>query len=151
MVARIKTDEEMARLEAIFAEVEAERSRPSSDESGKAEEARNQDRCNEHIANAVGMSPEAFVGNVRQLIREDVFRTKREKILALHFVKLYDKVIPERTRERNAIRAELEVFRNFATAVSLHLERAERSARGQDNHHYYKVFTETVKGLLEKL
>ena len=35
--------------------------------------------------------------------------------------------------------------------VSQRLEKAERSAREQDNHHYYKIFADGVKTLLEAL
>ena len=31
------------------------------------------------------------------------------------------------------------------------LEKAEKAAREQDNHHYYKIFAEGVKALLQSL
>ena len=46
---------------------------------------------------------------------------------------------------------ELNILRNFANAVDNRLQKAEKSAREQDNHHYFKIFAEGVKTLLEKL
>ena len=46
---------------------------------------------------------------------------------------------------------EINLLRNFAQGVSQRLEKAERSAREQDNHHYYKIFADGVKTLLEAL
>ena len=46
---------------------------------------------------------------------------------------------------------EMNILRNFVQGVSARLEKAEKSAREQDNHHYYKIFAEGVKGLLEKI
>ena len=46
---------------------------------------------------------------------------------------------------------ELHILRNFANAVDTRLQKAEKSAREQDNHHYYKIFAYGVKELLEKL
>lgn len=46
---------------------------------------------------------------------------------------------------------EINLLRNFANGVSQRYEKAERSAREQDNHHYYKIFAECVKEMLEKL
>lgn len=40
---------------------------------------------------------------------------------------------------------------NCANGVSQRYEKADRSAREQDNHHYYKIFAECVKEMLEKL
>ncbi len=36
-------------------------------------------------------------------------------------------------------------------AFTTRWEKAERTAKEQDNHHYYKLFAEQVKSLLEKL
>ena len=47
--------------------------------------------------------------------------------------------------------SELNILRNFSQGVSQRLEKAERSAREQDNHHYYKIFADGVKTLLEAL
>lgn len=46
---------------------------------------------------------------------------------------------------------ELNVLRNFATAVDIRLQKAEKAAKEQDNHHYYKIFAEGVKTLLESI
>ena len=46
---------------------------------------------------------------------------------------------------------EINLLRNFAQGVSQRYDKAERSAREQDNHHYYKIFADGVKTLLEAL
>jgi hypothetical protein len=55
------------------------------------------------------------------------------------------------SKELGALNTELNILRNFAQGVSYRLEKAERSAREQDNHHYYKIFADGVKTLLEAL
>ena len=73
-------------------------------------------------------------------IGNDAFKTKWEKVLSQFIV---ERIAPMNT--------ELNVLRNFANAVSMRLEKAERSAREQHNHHYYKIFAEGVKSLLDAL
>ena len=46
---------------------------------------------------------------------------------------------------------EINLLRNFANGVSQRYEKADRSAREQDNHHYYKIFADGVKSLLDAL
>ena len=47
--------------------------------------------------------------------------------------------------ELKVIDVELNTLRNFATAVDIRLQKAEKAAKEQDNHHYYKIFAECVK------
>ena len=47
--------------------------------------------------------------------------------------------------------AELNRLSNFAMAVIQRLENCERTAREQDNHHYYKIFADSVRKLAAKL
>lgn len=47
--------------------------------------------------------------------------------------------------------AELNILRNFATAVDTRLQKAEKAAREQDNHHYFKMFADSVRGLLDRI
>ena len=140
-LAKVKTAEEIARLDRIFAEVEA-------DERGDVLElvdTRTQAEIDEEnrkakILRLSSLERKEFIGNVKANMGNNAFTTKWEKIMA--------KFILETIGPMNT---ELNVLRNFATAVDERLEKAERSAMEQDNHHYYKIFAEGVKTLLEAL
>lgn len=92
-----------------------------------------------------------MVGNASHMLKMNAFRTKWEKVLAEKYVELYNIVLPKKIESIGYINTELNVLRNFATSVELHLTRAERTAKEQDNHHYYKIFAEIVRALLQKL
>lgn len=81
-----------------------------------------------------------FLGNVKSIAGNDGFKTKWEKILSQFIL---NNLAP--------MNEEINVLRNFAQGVSQRYEKAERSAREQDNHHYYKIFADGVKTLLEAL
>ena len=140
-MAKIKTDEERARLDAIFAEIEAmERSEipQKADSRTPAQIAEDNRKAKiERLANA---DIKEFLGNVKANIGNGAFTTKWEIILS--------RFIVERMAPMNE---ELNILRNFANAVDNRLQKAEKSAREQDNHHYYKTFAEGVKTLLEAL
>lgn len=60
----------------------------------------------------------------------------------------------EEMERLNAIFAEVEAeekHRNIVASISRRLENAEKSATEQNNHHYYKMFADAVKTLLEKI
>lgn len=140
-IAKIKTDEERARLDAIFAEIEAmERGEqlPKADSRTPAQIAEDNRKAKiDRLANA---DIKEFLGNVKANIGNGAFTTKWEIILS--------RFIVERMTPMNE---ELNILRNFANAVDNRLQKAEKSAREQDNHHYYKIFAEGVKTLLEAL
>lgn len=92
-----------------------------------------------------------MVSNASHMLKMNAFRTKWERVLAEKYVDLYNIVLPRKEEELGYINTELNVLRNFANAVDIHLTRAERTAREQDNHHYYKIFAEIVRALLQKL
>lgn len=142
-MAQIKTEEERARLDAIFAEIEAE-NRAAILKDGADAEARTQEISEENrmakIDRIASLECKEFLGNVKANIGNGAFTTKWEKILSQFVVN----TIPP-------MNAELNVLRNFAHAVSTRLEKAEKAAREQDNHHYYKIFAEGVKALLQSL
>ena len=149
----INKEEQRARLDEIFAHVEQElyyADHPEEKPQVKTQKETDAENFERSVAAQTNQSPELIVGNIRQYIRDNCWKTKREKVLGLAYMKLYEEFQSFKT-QRGQIRSELECYRNFSSAVALHLERAERSAREQDNHHYYKIFTETVKGLLDKL
>lgn len=137
----IKTEEERARLDIIFAEIEAEERGevlPKSDT--RTQEQRDEDNRKSKIDKLANLERKEFIGNVKSIMGNDGFKTKWEKILAKFIL---NSIAP--------MNEELNLLRNFTTSVSLRLENAERSAKEQDNHHYYKIFAEGVKTLLEKL
>lgn len=149
-MALIKTDEERARLDEIFAQVEAELNGIPYIEPPKNQQEQEELNRKAKEERLKAQEHSQIVSNVRKMILDNAFKTKWEKVLAEKYVNLYDS-IPKKAINLGDINTELNILRNFSNAVAMHLERAERSAREQDNHHYYKIFTETVKGLLDKL
>ncbi len=77
---------------------------------------------------------------MKSIADNDGFKTKWEKILSQFIL---NNLAP--------MNEEINVLRQFVSAVSSRYEKAERSAREQDNHHYYKIFADGVKSLLEAL
>lgn len=138
-LAKVKTDEERARLDVIFAEIEAEeRGEPKPDTRTQAE--KDEDNRKAKIRRLSSLERKEFLGNVKNIAGNDGFKTKWEKILSLFIL---DNLVP--------MNEEINLLRNFAQGVSQRYEKAERSAREQDNHHYYKIFADGVKTLLEAL
>lgn len=141
MAAKIKTDEERARLDRIFAEVEAElygeTPYPVDTRTQEQIAADNRQAKIDRLAN---LEIKEFIGNVKANIGNNAFTTKWEKIMSQFIV---NSMAPMNT--------EINLLRQFANAVDERLKKAERSAREQDNHHYYKIFAEGVRGLLEAL
>ena len=140
-LAKIKTEEERARLDAIFAEIEAaergefETAAPEAHASATSAEQRLESQDVKQI-----------VGNAKCMLKDDAFKTKWERVLAKTLIK-----VTETPDELGKLHAELNILRNFVQAVSARLEKAEKSAREQDNHHYYKIFAEGVKKLLDSI
>ena len=87
-----------------------------------------------------GLERKEFLGNVKSIVGNGGFTTKWEKILSQFIL---NNIAP--------MNEEINLLRNFANGVSQRYEKAERSAREQDNHHYYKIFADGVKTLLEAL
>ena len=140
-LAKIKTEEERARLDVIFAEIEAmERGEqlPKADSRTPAQIAEDNRKAKiDRLANA---DIKEFLGNVKANIGNGAFTTKWEIILS--------RFIVERMTPMNE---ELNILRNFANAVDNRLHKAEKSAREQENHHYYKIFADGVKTLLQAI
>ncbi|MBQ0168111.1 MAG: hypothetical protein KBT02_13480 [Treponema sp.] len=153
-MAQINTDEERARLDEIFAQVEQElyyADHPEEKPQVKTQKETDAENFERSVSAQTNQSPEQIVGNIRQYIRNDCWKTKREKVLGLAYLKLYEEEIQSFKAQRGQIRAELECYRNFVKAVSTKLENAERTAKEQDNHHYYKIFADSVKKLIDNL
>lgn len=141
MSTMIKTDEERARLDRIFAEVEsAERGEVLEPVDTRTQEQIDEDNRRAKIDRLANLGIKEFVGNVKANIGNNAFTTRWEKIMSQFIV---NSIAPMNT--------EINLLRNFANAVEERLEKAERSAREQDNHHYYKIFAEGVKTLLDNL
>ena len=140
-IAKIKTDEERERLDRIFAEVEAaERGETAPEADTKTQQQIDEDNRRAKIDRLANLEIKEFVGTVKSNIGNNAFTTRWEKILSQFIM---DRLVP--------MNEELNVLRNFTKSVSTRLEKAERTAREQENHHYYKIFAEQVKALLEKL
>lgn len=140
-LAKIKTEEERARLDAIFAELEAaERGDTPEPVDTRTQEQRDEDNRRAKIKRLANLETREFIGNVKANIGNGAFTTRWEKILSQFIM---DRIAP--------MNEELNTLRNFATAVDIRLQKAEKAAKEQDNHHYYKIFAEFVKEMLEKL
>lgn len=140
-LAKVKTAEEMARLDAIWAELEAhkdELEEPKPDTRPQAEI--DEENRKAKIRRLSSLERKEFLGNVKSIAGNDGFKTKWEKILSQFIL---NNLAP--------MNEEINLLRNFAQGVSQRYEKAERSAREQDNHHYYKIFADGVKTLLEAL
>lgn len=139
--AKIKTEEELARLDRIFAEVEAaERGEIPQKADSRTPAQIAEDNRKAKIDRLANADIKEFLGNVKSNIGNGSFTTKWEIILS--------RFIVERIAPMND---ELNVLRNFATAVDIRLQKAEKAAKEQDNHHYYKIFAEGVKTLLDSI
>ena len=140
-LSKVKTAEEMARLDTIWAELEAhkdELEEPKPDTRPQAEI--DEENRKAKIRRLSSLKLKEFLGNVKSIAGNDGFKTKWEKILSQFII---NNLAP--------MNDEINVLRQFVTAVSTRYEKAERSAREQDNHHYYKIFADGVKTLLEAL
>lgn len=141
MALNFKPDEERARLDKIWEELEAERNASKLEpHDTRTQEQRDEDNRMAKIRRLSSLERKEFIGNVKSIMGNDGFTTKWEKILAKFIL---NNISP--------MNAEINLLRNFATAVSERLEKAERTAKEQDNHHYYKIFADNIKQLLEKL
>lgn len=140
-MAKIKTEEEQARLDRIFAEVEAaERGETLQPAETRTQEQIDEDNRRAKIDRLSSLERKEFLGNVKSIAGNDGFKTKWERILSQFIL---NNIAP--------MNEEINVLRNFAQGVSQRYEKAERSAREQDNHHYYKIFADGVKTLLESI
>lgn len=139
--AKIKTDEELARLDRIFAEVEAaERGETLEPAETRTQEQIDEDNMRAKIDRLSSLERNEFLGNVKSIAGNNGFQTKWEKILSQFIL---NQLAP--------MNEELNILRNFANAVDNRLQKAEKAAKEQDNHHYYKIFAEGVKTLLDSI
>ena len=140
-LAKIKTEEELARLDRIFAEVEA----AERGETLEPAETRTKEQIDEYnrrakIDRLSSLERKEFLGNVKSIAGNDGFKTKWERILSQFIL-----------HQLAPMNEEINILRNFANSVDNRLQKAEKAAKEQDNHHYYKIFAEGVKTLLESI
>ena len=139
--AKIKTAEELARLDRIFAEVEAaERGETLEPAETRTQEQIDEDNRRAKIKRLANLETKEFIGNVKANIGNGAFTTRWEKIMSQFIL---NQLAP--------MNEEINILRNFANAVDNRLQKAEKAAKEQDNHHYYKIFAEGVKTLLESI
>ena len=139
--AKIKTEEERARLDQIFAEIEAaERGEALEPAETRTQEQIDEDNRKAKIRRLSSLERKEFLGNVKSIAGNDGFKTKWERILSQFIL---NQLAP--------MNEEINILRNFANAVDNRLQKAEKAAKEQDNHHYYKIFAEGVKTLLESI
>lgn len=139
--AKIKTEEEQARLDRIYAEVEAaERGETLEPAKTRTQEQIDEDNRRAKIDRLSSLERKEFLGNVKSIAGNDGFKTKWERILSQFIL---NQLAP--------MNEEINILRNFANAVDNRLQKAEKAAKEQDNHHYYKIFAEGVKTLLESI
>ena len=138
----IKTEEERARLDELYSLVDAENAAAEAETEKPEPTKPTKEKSTE--------PPSSIAGNLRTLLREGNI-TKREKWIASNYIALYETHIPEMMKDAARMRAELSRMSQFAWAVICRLENAERAAREQDNHHYYKIFADSVRKLADKL
>lgn len=140
-LAKVKTAEELARLDAIWAELEAHKDELEEQKLDTRPQAEiDEENRKAKISRLSNLERKEFLGNVKSIAGNDGFKTKWERILSQFIL---NNIAP--------MNEEINVLRQFVTAVSTRYEKAERSAREQDNHHYYKIFADGVKILLDAL
>ena len=140
-LTKVKIAEEMARLDKIWAELEAHKDEPEEPKPDTRPQAEiDEENRKAKIRRLSSLERKEFIGNVKSIVGNGGFTTKWEKILSQFIL---NNLVP--------MNEEINLLRNFAQGVSQRLEKAERSAREQDNHHYYKIFADGVKTLLEAL
>jgi hypothetical protein len=140
-LAKIKMEEERARLDAIFAEIEAmDRGESAPETDTRTQQQIDEDNRRAKIDRLSSLERKEFLGNVKSIAGNDGFKTKWERILSQFIL---NQIAP--------MNEEINVLRQFVTSVSSRYEKAEKAAREQDNHHYYKIFADGVKTLLEAL
>ena len=137
-----KTDEERARLDAIFAEIEAmERGETIPKADTRTQEQIDEDNRRAKIDRLANLDRKEFLGNVKANIGNGAFKTKWEIILSRFIV---NTLAP--------LNAELNILRQFALSVfNNHDHFAELVKNDPGNYNHYKTFFDRVAKLTEHL
>lgn len=141
-LAKVKTDEERKRLDAIFAEIEVmERGEIPQKEDSRTPAQIAEDNRKAKIDRLANADLKEFIGNVKANIGNGALKTKWEQILSQFILKT---LAP--------MNAELNILRQFALSVcNNHDHFAELVKKDPGNYNHYKTFFDRVAKLTEHL
>ena len=147
----IKTEEERARLDELFALVEAEMDHSAGsgempEETKKTQKKIDYENRRARIERLSSQEPSEFIASVGDRIRTNAFKTDLEEILCRQYQNLF-----RLSNVPGYLKAEVNLYRQFVSGVIAELDRCTGLAKEQDNHNYYKVFADYVRKHLEKL
>ena len=147
----IKTEEERARLDELYALVEAEMDNSAGsgempEEPKKTQKEIDYENRRARIERLSSQEPSEFIASVGDRIRTNAFKTDLEEILCRQYQNLF-----RLSKVPGYIKTEVNVYRQFVSGVIAELDRCTGLAKEQDNHNYYKVFADYVRKHLEKL
>ena len=147
----IKTEEERARLDELYALVEAEMDHSAGsgempEEPKKTQKEIDFENRRARIDRLSSQEPSEFIASVDDRIRTNAFNTDLEEILCRQYQNLF-----RLSNVPGYLKAEVNLYRQFVSGVIAELDRCTGLAKEQDNHHYYKVFADYVRKHLEKL
>ena len=147
----IKTEAERARLDELYALVEAEMDNSAGsgempEEPKKTQKEIDYENRRARIERLSSQEPSEFIASVGDRIRTNAFKTDLEEILCLQYQNLF-----RLSKVPGYLKAEVNLYRQFVSGVIAELDRCTGLAKEQDNHNYYKVFADYVRKHLEKL
>ena len=147
----IKTEEERARLDELYALVEAEMDHSAGagetpEEPKKTQKEIDYENRRARIERLSSQEPSEFIASVGDRIRTNAFKTDLEEILCRQYQNLF-----RLSKVPGYLKAEVNLYRQFVSGVIAELDRCTGLAKEQDNHNYYKVFSDYVRKHLEKL
>lgn len=147
----IKTEAERARLDELYALVEAEMDHSAGsgempEEPKKTQNEIDYENRRARIDRLSSQEPAEFVASVDDRIRTNAFKTDLEEILCRQYQNLF-----RLSKVPGYLKAEVNLYRQFVSGVIAELDRCTGLAKEHDNHNYYKVFADYVRKHLEKL
>ena len=147
----IKTEEERARLDELYALVEAEMDHSAGsgempEEPKKTQKEIDYENRRARIERLSSQEPSEFIASVGDRIRTNAFKTDLEEILCRQYQNLF-----RLSNVPGYLKAEVNLYRQFVSGVIAELDRCTGLAKEQDNHNYYKVFADYVRKHLENL
>lgn len=147
----IKTEAERARLDELYALVEAEMDHSAGsgempEDPKKTQKEIDEENRRARIDRLSSQEPSEFIASVDDRIRTNAFKTDLEEILCRQYQNLF-----RLSKVPGYLKAEVNLYRQFVSGVIAELDRCTGLAKEQDNHNYYKVFADYVRKHLEKL
>lgn len=139
---KIHIEAERERMNRIFDEIAGN----MPEEPRKTQKEIDEENRRARIDRLSSQDPAEFIASVNDRIRQKAFRTDAEEVLCHQFQNLF-----RLSKVPGYLNAEVNVYRNFVSGVIAELDRCTGLAKEQDNHHYYKVFSDYVRKHLEKL